>query len=48
MIVFSIAKVIHRFNEKLVQKNWKEILYTRYSKTFVKKTKYSFSVENFL
>ena len=48
MIVFSIAKVIHRFNEKLVQKNQKQILYTRYSKTFLKKSKYTFSVENFL
>ena len=29
-IVFSIAKVIHRFNEKLVQKKWKTSVYKGY------------------
>ena len=45
IIVSSIAKVIHRFNEKLVQKNSEMILYTRCSGSFLKKTKYSFFLE---
>lgn len=46
-LVLSISKVIHRFNEKLVQKNCQTILYTRYSKSSLKKSKCSFFAEKF-
>ena len=45
ILVLSISKVIHRFNEKLVQKNCQTILYTRYSKYGLKKSKCSFFLE---
>lgn len=47
MLGSSITKVIHRFNEKLVQKNCPSMLYTRYSKSSLKKSKYTFLSKKF-